>query len=482
MSQISRGFIWSAAERFSIQGVSFALSIIIARIVSPSAYGLIVMVQVFMSFSQLFIDSGFTNALIQKKDRKDIDYYTVFIFNLLVAIVIYCLMFVLAPYIADFYEEPQLTNITRIISLNLVITSLSIVQKTRLTINLDFKTQTKAGLLAVVISGIVGVICAYSGMEVWALVIQGLLSQTIATFALMYFSRWTPKLKFSIESFKSLFKYGSKLLANDILTSLYINIYNLVIGKKYTSANLAYYNRAFTFSSFASVNIATVLNRVIFPVLTRVQDDRQKLKEYYFKYLHLSNYIILPILGLTIVLAKPLIEVVLTQKWLPTVPYLQLFCINFMLYPIMQQSVNPVAAIGRVSILLKTQIIKRGVSFFILVVTINFGIPVICIGIVVSSLFEAMLNIYIVKKEIGIGFSEQIKSQLDVILMVGGVCVIVYFFTLFVSNPLGQLIAGLLLGVALYITGTYLFNLQERTYYNRICLAIKKSGGSFFTC
>ena len=188
MSQVAKGFLWSGIERFSIQGVGFILSIIIARIVSPSSYGLIVMIQVFLSFSQIFIDGGFANALIQKKERTEIDYYTVFLFNFAVAISLYVVLFISAPYIAVFYNEPQLTNLTRVISLNLIFSSLSIVQKARLTIALDFKTQTKAGLLAVLISGSCGVICAYSGMEVWALVVQGLMTQLIISLSLMFFS------------------------------------------------------------------------------------------------------------------------------------------------------------------------------------------------------------------------------------------------------------------------------------------------------
>ena len=283
MSQVAKGFLWSGIERFSIQGIGFILSIIIARIVSPSSYGLIVMIQVFLSFSQIFIDGGFANALIQKKDRTEIDYYTVFLFNLGVAIGLYVLFFLSAPYIADFYNEPQLTNLTRIISLNLIFSSLSIVQRARLTIALDFKTQTKAGLIAVVVSGTIGVICAYSGLEVWALVIQSLASQVIISLSLMYFSRWMPKMRFSINSFIKMFDYGSKLMANNVVTGIYINLANLIIGKKYSAVDLAYYNRGFTLSQFPSSNIAEIMNRIIFPVLSRVQDDRQQLIEKYLK-------------------------------------------------------------------------------------------------------------------------------------------------------------------------------------------------------
>ena len=357
MSQIIRGFIWSAVERFSIQSIGFILSIIISRIVSPSAYGLIVMINVFISFSTLFIEGGFANALIQKKDRNETDYCTVFIFNMAVALVLYFLFFLWAPLIADFYNEPQLNIITKVISLNLIFTSLSIVQKTRLTINLDFKTQTKAGLIAIVISGTVGVICAYNDMEVWALVIQGLLNNLLISVLLLLYSPWKFKAKFSIQSFKRLFSFGSKLMISNMLTGIFINLGNLFIGKRYTSSDLAFYNRGFTLSQFPSTNLSDVMNRVIYPILSQVQDDRKKLISEYLKYLHLSHYIILPLMGLLYILAEPLIIVLLTPKWLDAVPYLQIFCLNFMLYPIIQQSGNPVAVIGHSGILLKYQLL-----------------------------------------------------------------------------------------------------------------------------
>lgn len=468
MTQVSKGFFWSAIEKFSIQGISFLLSIIIARIVSPSSYGLIVMIQVFLSFSQLFIDSGFANALIQKKDRDETDYCTVFIFNMGVAIVLYLLFFFAAPLIANFYEEPQLKSITRVISLNLIFNSLSIVQKTRLTINLDFKTQTKAGLIAVFISGTIGVICAYNGLEVWALVIQGIINQLLISAALMYFSRWRPKFIFSVDSFKRLFSFGSKLMLSNILTSIIININSLVIGKKYTSADLAFYNRGFTLSQFPSVNISDVMNRIIYPVLARVQDDMETLRKEYLRYLHLAHYVVLPLMGLLLVLADPLVRVLLTPKWIEAVPYIQIFCINFMLYPIIQQTANPVAAIGHSGVLLKYQVLKRAVSLGILVYTVTISIPAICWGTAVGSLFEAIVNVLICRKEIGVGIRAHIKSQLDVILSVAGVCVIVYFVTALIPGAIWKLILGGVLGFALYIAATLLFNFQEKEYIVRV--------------
>jgi len=462
MSKVARGFVWSGIERFSIQGIGFLLSIIIARIVSPSSYGLIVMIQVFLSLSQIFVDGGFANALIQKKDRTAIDYYTVFLFNLAVAGVLYVFFFFAAPFIAAFYHEPQLTSLTRIISLTLILSSLSIVQRAKLTIELDFKTQTKAGILAVIISGTCGVICAYSGMEVWALVVQALVSQIVVSFSLMYFSRWTPRLQFSMESFRKMFSYGSKLMGSNLITGIYINLANLIIGKKYSAAELAYYNRGFTLTQFPSCNIAEVMNRIIFPVLTSLQDDRKKLIEAYEKYLHLSNYIILPLMMLLIVLAHPLIEVLLTEKWLPAVPYIQIYSLNFMLYAVMLQSGNPVSAIGHSGILLKYQLVKRSVSFALLIVTVGISITAVCWGVFASSVFEVIINMYVLRKELGVGFRKQLIPQMDVVLSISLMGICVFLWTLVVDNVYLQLFVGGMIGGLFYLSSTFILNLREK--------------------
>lgn len=468
MLKIAQSFGWSAVERFSVQGISFVLSIIIARIVSPSSYGLIAIVQIFISFSQVFIDGGFANALIQKKSSDETDFCTVFYFNMVVSICIYLLLFFIAPVISNFYEEPQLTSITRIISLNLIFSSISIVQKTRLTIKLDFKTQTKASLIAVVISGAIGIFLAYNGLEVWALIIQSLLNQFLISVALIFFSKWRPQKNFSIKSFKSLFSFGSKLMISNILTSIYVNIANLVIGKNYSSSDLAFYNRGYNLSQFPSTNISEVMNRVIYPILTKVQDDLDSLRTEYLKYLHLSYYIILPLMGGLIVLANPLIEVLLTSKWVEAVPYLQIFCLNFMLYPLQEQAGNPVAAIGHSGILLRAQIVKRIVSFGILAVSLTINIPAVCWGVFISSAFETFVNVYICGKEIGVGFRLHIKTLFDIVLLVIIMCLLVFFITSFITRPLFKLIVGALLGVFIYIFGTWIFNIREKEYLIKI--------------
>lgn len=461
MSRISRGFLWSSIDRFSVQGVSFLLSILIARIVSPSSYGLIVMIQVFMTICQTFIDGGFANALIQKQQRTENDYYTAFIFNMSVAFFLYLVLFFASPLIATFYNEPQLELITKVIGLNLIFSSLSIVQKTRLTIDFDFKTQAKAGLLAVVISGSIGVICAYFGLEVWALVIQSILNNILISIFLMFFSRWMPKFVFSKDSFKHLFNFGSKLLIANLITSIYLNIYNLVIGKKYSSESLAYYNRAFTLTQIPSSNIEMVLSRMIYPLECKLQNDPAELKKTYLKYLHISNFIILPLMFLLIGLAKPLVSVVLTDKWLPAVPYLILYAINFTMYPWLDQSVQLLNVLGRTGLNLKTQFYKRIVSFIILFATIPFGIEIICLGIVVNTTIELIISLIADRWVMNISVLEQIKSQLDVFIISIFTSLFCYIFCMITHDEYVQLFFGGVFGLLFYFSLAYMLKMEE---------------------
>ena len=280
-------------------------------------------------------------------------------------------------------------------------------------------------------------------------------------------------MHFSVNSFKKLFRFGSKLMLSNILTSIYLNITNLIIGKKYSPADLAFYNRGFTLSQFPSTNLSDVMNRVSYPVLTRVQDDMSSLRREYLKYLHFTHFIIIPLMGLLLVLAEPLIEVLLTPKWLNAAPYVRIFSLNFMFYPLMQQSGNPVAAIGHSGILLKAQIVKRCVAFGILVFTLTISIPAVCWGIMASSAFETLVNVLICRKEIGVGIRDHLKSQSDVILSVLAICLIVYFVLLFIPSALMKLLLGGSLGVVLYLFFIWIFNFQEKDYLIKVMKAIK---------
>ena len=323
-----KGVMWSAVERFSVQGIQFVLSIVIARLVLPSEYGLIAMLGIFLAIAQTFVDSGFSNALIQKKDRTEVDYSTVFYFNILIALVVYGVLFISAPYIASFYREPELTVVTRWVGLNLLLNGLSIVQRAKLTVCVDFKTQAKASLIAVLMSGLVAVCLAYRDYGVWALVLQSLLSSFLNTLLLWIFSRWLPLWCFSWKSFRSLFSFGSKLLLSGLLHTIYINLYSLVIGRRYSAMDVGFYNRANQFSGFPSTNLVGIITRVIYSVQCELQDDTERLNRSFMCYLRVSCYIIFPLMTLLAVLSDPLIRFLLTDKWLPSAELLSILCLS----------------------------------------------------------------------------------------------------------------------------------------------------------
>ena len=462
MSRTSKGIIWSFVERFSSQGIGFIVSIIIARLVAPEEYGLLALISVFLALAQVFIDSGFGNALIQRQNRTEEDYHTVFIFNMVVALVLYLAFFFAAPLIADFYDEPRLVLLTRFISLNLIISSLCIVQRTRLNIALDFKTQAKATVAATILSGVTGIVLAYQGFEVWALVVQQILFQSVNAVVLMYYSRWLPKLQFSWVSFRSMFSFGSKLLINNLITSIYINVANLVIGKYYSPASLAFYNRGFTLSQLPSTNIEAVLQRIIYPLTCEVQNDRDRLVQTYYKYLHFSHFIILPLMTLLCVLSAPLISVLLTDKWLPAAEYVSLFSINFMFYAWIDQSGSVTNAVGRSDLNLKGTFFKRPIAFVLLFIALGISVRAICIATIFTSFMELLTNMYFTNKVANLTYFQQIKSQADVILASLFMGIAAYLTTFMFDTAITKLIMGVLAGTITYIMLTFVFRFEER--------------------
>ena len=459
--QAVKGVVWSAVERFSVQGVQFILGIIIARLVSPSEYGLIAMLGIFLAVAQTFIDSGFSNALIQKKDRTDIDYSTAFYFNLAIAVIVYGVLFLTAPLIADFYEESQLEVITKWIGLNLIISGFSIVQRAKLTVKLDFKTQAKASLVAVLFSGIVGVVLAYKGFGVWALVIQALLNNLLDTLLLWICTKWMPLFVFSWNSFKTLFSFGSKLLLSGLLHTVYINLYSLVIGRKYSATDVGYYNRAYSLAQFPSINIVGIITRVIYPVQCEMQGDDEQLNRSFIQYLRISCYIIFPLMVGLSVLAKPLVLVLLTEKWLSMSDLLSILCIAYMWYPIMVINNQILNVKGHADYFLKAEIIKKILAIGILVTTIPFGIKILCLGVLLYNLLDVIIIIYFAKKVVLTGYCQQIKSVLPLLMLSLGMGGCTYIFIHLFSNPWIQLFIGILIGLISYFIFSYFFRIRE---------------------
>ena len=456
-----KGVMWSAVERFSVQGIQFVLSIVIARLVLPSEYGLIAMLGIFLAIAQTFVDSGFSNALIQKKDRTEVDYSTVFYFNILIALVVYGVLFISAPYIASFYREPELTVVTRWVGLNLLLNGLSIVQRAKLTVCVDFKTQAKASLIAVLMSGLVAVCLAYRDYGVWALVLQSLLSSFLNTLLLWIFSRWLPLWCFSWKSFRSLFSFGSKLLLSGLLHTIYINLYSLVIGRRYSAMDVGFYNRANQFSGFPSTNLVGIITRVIYSVQCELQDDTERLNRSFMCYLRVSCYIIFPLMTLLAVLSDPLIRFLLTDKWLPSAELLSILCIEYMWYPVMVINNQILNVKGRSDYFLRAEILKKVVAIAILCATLPFGVRGLGWGIVLYNFSDIGIIIYYSKKVISTGYMEQIKNIFPLFLLSLGMGMSAYIAQSMIKGSLPQLIIGGLVALFSYLLLGFLFKVRE---------------------
>ncbi len=457
----TRALIWSSIERFSTQGLGFAFGVLLARLLSPGDYGIIAMLGIFLSLAQCFIDSGFSSALIRKTDRTEADYSTTFYFNIVVGIVCYLILFFTAPWIADFYNTPILTPITRLIGLTLILNSLCAVQQAIFTITLDFKTQAKISLISLLISAPAGLACAYCGWAVWSLVVQTILGATARTALLWCYAKWKPQAPFSKDSFKELFGFGSKLLASGLLDTVYSNLYTIIIGKYFSKADLGFYDKANKFAQLPSSNITGILQRVTFPVLSNIQDDDERLSHHYRKFLKLSAFIVFPLMIGLAAMADPLIRLILTDKWAPCIPYLQVLCLSLMWYPIHAINLNLLQVKGRSDLFLKLEIYKKILITITLCTTVPFGILVMCAGKIFNSLVALMMNTFYTGKMIQLGYWKQMRDLTPILLnslIMGGIA---YTVQLYTPMLICKILAGCLAGGVYYIVSNILMKSPE---------------------
>lgn len=460
--------LWSGIERFSAQGAQFLLSILIARLVTPSDYGLIAMLTIFLSVAQQFVDSGFSNAIIQKTDRKEIDYYTVFYFNLIISIIIYAVLFWCSPYIAIFYSEPDLEIVAKWIGLNIILTAFYIVPRTKFVIDLNFKIQTKISFVAVVVSGVVGIVLASYGYGVWALVVQSLLNSLISLSLYWGLSKWKLKFIFSWFSFKTLFSFGYKLLVVGMLHVIFANIYTLIIGRRFAVTDVGYFNRSQTFATFPSVNITSIICRVLYPIQCHVQNDDYLFKRKFIQYLRATIYIVFPLMICLCVLAKPFILVVLNEKWLSISSILSILCIAYMWYPLTALNWQLLTAKGRSDLALKAEIVGKVLSILILLLTLPFGIMVICYGIIIANVVDIIIIIYYARKITGIGYLLELRILYPIVfislIMSGGMYVTQFLF----ANPYLQLIIWVIVGGSIYLSLSFMLKLEETRVMKQI--------------
>jgi len=466
-----KGIVWSTLERFSVAGVNFIFGLILARLLMPTDYGAIAMLSIFMAIAQTFIDSGFSNALIRKPDRTETDNATAFYFNIGVGLAAYFSLYLAAPYIAQFYKTSILIPLTRIMGLNLLLNSLCVVQQALLTARIDFKTQAKISLNAAVVSGLVGIGFAYAGYGVWALAIQSVLASVIRTILLWILAKWRPKAKFSKQSFRNLFGYGSKLLASGLLDTIYNNLYTIVIGKRFSVATLGVYSRADQWANFLAINVTGILQRVTFPILSSIQNEDERLRVNYRKFLRVSGFVIFPLMMGLAAIADPLTRFILTDKWADSIPLLRILCFALMLYPIHAINLNLLQVKGRSVLFLRLEIYKKILGVATLCVTIPMGITAMCVGRVFTSWVALAMNTHYTGKLIHLGFFQQLKDYIPTLLNSFFMGAIVYGMTLIVSGSGLQLLTGVIIGASYYILSNYLLKTME---WKELILIIKR--------
>ena len=459
-SKSVHGIFWSAIERFSLQGIQFLIGIILARLLSPSDFGMIGMLSIFLSVSQTFIDCGFSNALIRQKETSAEDYGTAFVVNFAISIFAFVLLFIAAPYVATFYSMPDLQPIMRAVSATLILNALYAVHKVKLTRIIDFKTQSKASFAAALISGGLGIVLAYNDLGVWSLVYQAICNSFLNLLFFIILLKWFPKPIFCKDSFHTLFGFGSKLLIASVISSIYSNLYNIVIGKQFSASSLGYYTRADHLGNFPSQNIAGILSRVTYPILSQIQDDAERLKSIYIKYLQIACFTVFPLMMGLAALAKPLITIMLGEKWLPSVVLLQIMCVGLMFDPVCNINLNLLYVKGRSDLVLKLEIIKKTIAVAILVLSLPFGLVGLCIGRAIYGIVATILNMTYTKNFIDLSMWGQAKLVLPSLVLSIIMAAGSYSLTLAGVGCALQLFLGILVGFVLYLGIARLFRLD----------------------
>lgn len=444
-------FIWRFAERCGAQLVTFIVSIVLARILSPSDYGTIALVTVFTTILQVFIDSGLSTALIQKKDADDLDFSSVFYFNFIVCLILYIIMFVSAPCIADFYKDSNLISIIRVISLTLIISGVKGVQQSYVSRNMLFKRFFFSTLGGTIFSAVLGIIMAYAGFGVWAIVFQQLSNNAIDTLILWITVKWRPIKKFSWIRLKHLLSFGWKMLASSLLDTVYNNLRNMIIGKLYTSADLAFYNQGDKFPKLIVTNINTSIDSVLLPTMSNEQDNHVRVKDMTRRAIKISTYIMAPLMIGLAFCARPIVQLVLTDKWLPCVPYLQIFCVSYLFWPIHTANLNAIKAMGRSDLFLKIEIIKKFIGMILLIITMNISVMAMAYSLLISGLISQIINSWPNRYLLKYSYIDQIKDILPnivIALIMGG---FVYFISYLNLPILVSLVVQILSGGIIYL-------------------------------
>lgn len=450
-SKTISGMKWSAIERFSVQGITFLLGLVMARLLTPADYGLIGVLSIFIAVAQTFIDSGFGNALVRKLDRTEYDLNTVFYFNVVISVTCYGILFFIAPAVAAFFHQPILKDILRVISVNLVIQAFNSVQLAIFQVNVDFKTIAKCSLASSIISGIFGITLASLGFGVWALVYQQICATTVKSITVWFFSKWRPKRMFSWSSFRTLFSYGSKLLASGLLHTIYVNLTTLFIGRFYSAKALGFYSRGDQFPTLICSNTTGMLQRVTFPIFAKLQNDDKKLIEVYRKYICITSMVLFFLMFLLFAISRPLIVFLLGLKWESAALFCQVLCFAWMFDHICVINLNLLQVKGRSDLFLRLEIIKKSISFAILCAAVPFGVIAICMSRVIYTQIAVYVNTFYTGRLFGVGYVAQFKDFGRYILYSAIAVMPAYLLSFTKLHNVLLLIIGGVLSVAIYV-------------------------------
>jgi teichuronic acid exporter len=461
---IIASLFWKLMERGGTQGAQFVITIVLARILLPSDFGLIALITVFISVSSVFIQSGFNTALIQKKDVTEVDFSSVFYLSLSVSILIYVILFFSSPFIAHIYRNTQLISILRVLTIMLPLGVFNSIQNAIIARNMVFKKLFFSSLGAMLISGAIGIGMAYQSLGVWSLVAYQLSNQLAIMIILWFTVKWRPCWVFSYDRVKALFSYGWKLLASGLLNTIYGEIRTLIIGRIYNSSMLGFYDKGKQIPQMMVMNVDGSIQSVMLPALAAQQENRKMVKDMMRRSIITSSFIMFPIAAGLAAIAAPAVEILLTEKWLPAVPFLQIFCAVYVLQPIQTANLQAINALGRSDIFLRLEIIKKVIGIIILAVSIRFGIYAIAGGLVLSAAIASFINTYPNRKLLNYSYIEQwrdIGPSLLISLAMGG---IVYLFTLLNMAPWETLLLQILGGIVIYIGLAKVFRIESLSY------------------
>ena len=458
------GAVFGFGEKFSLQVFGFIQGVILARLLSPSDYGLIAMTGVFTGLSYTLIDSGFSTALIQKPNKTEKDYSTVFIVNVFMSFAIAAVLILSSNAIANFYNQPVLDLIIKAYAFQFILTSLVTIQDIRLSIMLEFKKKSLINILTTIVTGICAIVMAYFGFGVWSLVYPYFLEIIVKFLLYWKCQHWFPKMQFSKDSFKALFSFGSKILASSILATIFDNLYALIIGKFYSAKDLGYYSRGYGYSALPTKTITSVIDTIAYPILSRLQDEKTSMMAVFRKMLRLSAFVIFPIMLWLMALAKPLVVVLVTEKWLPCVVYLQLLCAASMWWHVHVLNLSLLKAIGRSDLFFYLEIAKKIITIAIICVTLPLGIKAMCVGSIVSALLSMTVNSFYTGKMFHYGILMQLKDMAPSLLYSISMAMVIFSCNFCVEGNFAKLLVGTIVGGAYFIIITKLTKSEDMKF------------------